>query len=1486
MEKQPLLSSAHQEERKYAQNVPKGHGNDISTDDEDEEDSWNVKKSTLYSNKRYYLDRDEPERDKQNICWWHNDGKCKFKECCHYANHLYQDHKTEPPFVEEAQQAWTYRNIIQLKPEIKSYAEYSQNKLMKSGDIEEEPGPKTSEKERRINLRQVDKRRRSKMMHNQDEDISKIEKDDKLQNDGEIEQARLNRATMETETDIYNPIAESKVYLSQDASNTSPKKIQCLNIVVTLLATLVLLLITGISIYNIKATETSPVLKIHLLTSAPQIKKNLISISNLLTLINKKKKKYIKIRTRAAYLVILLILAGDIHQNPGPRQTNEGNCLVCKEPESNKSSLTCDTCSGWTHLSCRDESKNYSNLLNKSYEWHCPNPHCLPNFHQSKDITLNHTQNRYIFNKIPRKRKNGYAKSSSKTTKLTEFEMETKVLFKQLTKISSKIYIGFDRCRICQKNVGENHRAVSCDVCEHWLHIGCTDMESNTYKKFRASTKFSWTCHKCRKLEIPSTSKANLTLLKSHDYPKLMEDLNTNAEEHLILHFNCQSIMNKTEELIDICNIVKPTLVCLTETWMDSSVPQNFIVPEGYSIIRKDRSENFKQHYGKANGGGIAVLHKSSVKVKLKQIADQDEETLWLEVLLKKKILIGVVYRGSYTDLLHETEETDKLSKMLETAHLSTDNVVVLGDFNCDTSSDPPDYDTCRLIEACTAYGMDQLINKPTRITEDKTSTIDHIWVDRKKELIKECGTCMGIGQSDHLGIYAKINLRPSKLPPPETKLRRDWRNYNEDDLKYTIQTLIEESNIHSLIAQEDVNKSLLTLTEILQQATDEHAPMKSMKERPKTATTIPWYDKEIQELKKEKNQYLQLFYLLRNQRDKERAKILNNKLTHLKGKKKKFYYTNKLSECEGDSKKEWNILRELTNGYTEKQDIEPDNMNQSEANRYNDFFATVGSEIQKKLNVTDIEVVAERKGFNFIPESEENTIKLIERIRTNVAVGADGINAKVLKDAKFIIAPVLTKIINLGYKKNIFPDELKIAVVKAIHKKECHNNPANYRPISILSVISKVFERSAVDQLVKHFETHNLLSGCQHAYRKRHSTVTCLAEITNNIYESLDKGQIVGLASTDLSKAFDAICHSHLLQKLCNMGLHKNTIYWIKSYLTSRKQRTSFKKVTSLETTVTSGVPQGSILGPILFLCYTNDLTSSFPEAKVTSYADDTQFIVTGTSMEIVKQKLEQIIQKAEVWYRHNSLMSNPSKTEVMIFTPTRNQTLPTIDCFESGKKVELKVSKHIKILGVHIDCNMKWDYHVTQLRKKTIGIVRHLHRTNKILPTKTKLKLYDSLVASHFNYADVIWSGCNQSNKQKLQSVQNFALKSVLQMKKFESATQALQTLHYLNLEEKRNIHEAVFTHKAVTGKMPTNITEEYTKLKPRLNNRSAENGTLNIPKHKTTRFQSSILYRSVKAWNNTDTSLRQEETHLFKRHLQSTTTKLKYQTSSAKT
>ena len=209
------------------------------------------------------------------------------------------------------------------------------------------------------------------------------------------------------------------------------------------------------------------------------------------------------------------------------------------------------------------------------------------------------------------------------------------------------------------------------------------------------------------------------------------------------------------------------------------------------------------------------------------------------------------------------------------------------------------------------------------------------------------------------------------------------------------------------------------------------------------------------------------------------------------------------------------------------------------------------------------------------------------------------------LKDGKDIIAPLLTKIVNLGYELNKFPEQMKKANVKPIHKKNCQNDPANYRPISILPVLSKVFERSAVDQLVKYLEQNNLLSGCQHAYRKGHSTVTCLAETTNTIYKCLDDGHIAGMAIMDLSKAFDSICHKLLLNKLSKIGLHGNIVRWIESYLQRRTQKTAFKQFKSDESIVTSGVPQGSILGPILFLVFTNYLISAFPEDTVVSYAD-----------------------------------------------------------------------------------------------------------------------------------------------------------------------------------------------------------------------------------------------------------------------------------------
>ena len=255
------------------------------------------------------------------------------------------------------------------------------------------------------------------------------------------------------------------------------------------------------------------------------------------------------------------------------------------------------------------------------------------------------------------------------------------------------------------------------------------------------------------------------------------------------------------------------------------------------------------------------------------------------------------------------------------------------------------------------------------------------------------------------------------------------------------------------------------------------------------------------------------------------------------------------------------------------------------------------------------------------------------------------------IKDSQTIIAPILAELINIGYETSTFPDVMKSATIKAIHKKNSTEEIENYRPISILPTLSKVFELDASIQMMGSFKIANKLSKHQHAYQAGHSTITCLFEVVNHVYKMADISRYTAIVSLDLSKAFDSIDHTLLLNKLGNMDLSETALKWIKSYLTERKQRTKFRKLTSSEEIVRSGVPQGSILGPLLFLCFTNDLPNCFDEnQKILSYADDSQIIVDAGSIEELTKKIEIVIRKAQSWYDSNSMKNNIGKTEILL--------------------------------------------------------------------------------------------------------------------------------------------------------------------------------------------------------------------------------------------
>jgi hypothetical protein len=1070
-----------------------------------------------------------------------------------------------------------------------------------------------------------------------------------------------------------------------------------------------------------------------------------------------------------------------------------------------------------------------------------------------------------------------YKKKSQRSPESLKNESEikdNKFYLKQLPKFSKEHHVGKDYCGLCWTTIRKSKVNIKCWECKNSIHRKCSDMNKLILDEYRSNKNLKWYCKTCRKPENNNFARANVTILKPGEAPATMEELidDKNSKDYLIIHMNCRSINHKEDEIKMILEQLKPDILCLTETWMDASNPKQTFETQGYKVLRKDRTDGFKQLYGKSNGGGLLIIHKRNQKIKIKDIAGENEEALWIQVATSNPFMLGLIYRASYTSLLQEEQGQTSLGNMLEKASLITRNVITIGDFNCDTSAIKKTDETKRLEDVHEVHNLHQQITAPTRITEDTKSTIDHIWSNPQENLVQTTGTVIGI--SDHLGIYAKLNTKRVEQKTNTIKFR-SYKNYDADKFKEDIRERLLESEVHNKIYEGKLNEALEELSKILVNGADKHAPIKEIKQS-KEKPYVPWMTSEIKKEREAKNILIKMNYLQPQLSDKEEIKRLKNKLNHVKRKHKRAYYKKKLAEYKGDSKNTWKVFKELLNKQEIKETIEPDLMNKEKANRFNHYFATIGTEIKNKLGIIDTNVKYNKnKGFSFSEVSEETVGKLIDKIRIGVATGADGISARILKDCKDEILPTLTALVNLSFRTNTFPESMKAATIKCLHKKNSTEDPSNYRPISILPIISKVFERAAVDQIVYYLETNNLISKNQHAYRRGHSTITSLFEVTSYIYKEIDKGQIVGMASLDLSKAFDSISHTQLLQKLTNIGLGQNVVEWMKSYLTNRTQKIKFSTEISETETVTSGVPQGSILGPILFIIFTNDLITAFKDqTHVVSYADDTQLLETGKTANEVKAKLERTIEIAQTWYKQNSLMSNPTKTEIIIFRSMKGKKENiTIKVEENGEEVELKPAEVIKVLGVHVDECLGFNKQVKHIQGKTTAATKNLYRIRDLLPIKYKKMLYDSLIASHFNYADIIWGGCTKKNQDKLQTTQNFAMRTILGCDRRSSAKEALKKLRYLNLQDKRQVHEAVFAHKAINEMQPQEINKKYKDLLPTGNTRSASRKTLHYPKHKTTLYERSPLYRTVTTWNKLSQQEKTTKSQYFKKNVQET-------------
>ena len=503
--------------------------------------------------------------------------------------------------------------------------------------------------------------------------------------------------------------------------------------------------------------------------------------------------------------------------------------------------------------------------------------------------------------------------------------------------------------------------------------------------------------------------------------------------------------------------------------------------------------------------------------------------------------------------------------------------------------------------------------------------------------------------------------------------------------------------------------------------------------------------------------------------------KKVRNRVNYAIKRKKWSFYRNKLNANLGNPKSTWKTLNDLMGKKSAITEISEIQGSSSEtltnakdiADHLKKHFTQIGPDLAKKIPATPINLEdylrREPSVFGFPEIDPSRVLNLLLKVDIARATGLDQISNKVLKLAAPIIYRQLTDLFNLSVKSGVFPVDWKLAKVSPIYKIGERIDPNNYRLISVLSTIARIFEKVIYEQLYDYLSRKNILDPRQSGFRSLHSTVTALLDLTNQWRFNIDRGLINGVLFLDLKKAFDTVDHNLLLIKLEYVGVRGQTLEWFKSYVSNRSQVVFINGVLSEYEQIKCGVPQGSILGPLLFLIYINDLSSIIDFATTRMYADDTNLTFTACNIPELQEQMSVDIQCLKNWLIANKLTLNVIKTEFMLIGSRQRIATMTESMNTLLNGISLNRVNCSKCLGVEIDEFLTWDTHIASVSKKVSSGLSIMTKIKPFIPISSLLNIYQSIVEPYFDYCSIVWNGIGDNLADKLQKLQNRAARVI---------------------------------------------------------------------------------------------------------------------------
>ena len=541
-------------------------------------------------------------------------------------------------------------------------------------------------------------------------------------------------------------------------------------------------------------------------------------------------------------------------------------------------------------------------------------------------------------------------------------------------------------------------------------------------------------------------------------------------------------------------------------------------------------------------------------------------------------------------------------------------------------------------------------------------------------------------------------------------------------------------------------------------------------------------------------------------------------------------------------------------------------------ANRLNDHFATCGARVASEVGsqagaddpLTPRPPRVVSGAFRVYPATLPELSAAVKHMSASKACGEDGITIAMIRMTFPVIGPHLLHIVNDSIKSGTLPDAWKTAKVLPLHKSGSVIDPNNYRPISILPTVAKVTERVICNQLMSYLLSHCILGEEQHGFRPGHSTESAMLDAVGHVVRSIDERNIACL-TTAASKAFNSVPHRRLLEKLAWYGIDA---HWFRDWLSDRSQRV----LDSDSARVTHGVVQGSLLGPILYLLYTNDLPCYFPDTKVIMYADDVQFIHSCQphSTPNLRQDVEDTLKVAHAWFVTNGLKLNPKKTELMLVKTQKRQT--PCNFTVSFNDATLSPSSKVKILGIIVDEHLTWEGHVSLVVRRCYATLRGLSKLAHRLSNDVKRFLIEALVLPHIMYCITVWGGCGVEQRKRVQKVLNHCARVVFGARKSARVTPLLEELQWSSIDTRICERDVAMVHRLLNHEhAPQSLRDliSYRSDVSARDTRATAAGLLEPPFSRTETAKRHFWYRALSLWNTAPSSVREAESPAISRN-----------------